>query len=135
MVIAFLSSFSRVLSHCLAGFLLLPSGFKSRVCLHISVGSFRRVCPIYLHFFCFISVWMGNCLQFVQSSLLLIVLVHQIRNKRLNYLLTKTCSLYASKSVMSQVSHPYKCTDFTFELKIRSFVCVETDEEIHILFS
>lgn len=66
-----------------APFFLLPCGFHSGAYLHISVWPyFRKVCPIHLHFLCIISVGMSNYLQFDQSTLLLIVLSHQIRNKR-----------------------------------------------------
>jgi len=92
---------------------LFPWGFQSRVAFGISPSSFLNVWPIHLNFLFLISTFISSCPVTFHRSLLEIIFGHHILNIYHRHLFTKVCILRWISFVKSQVSHPYKSTDFT----------------------
>ena len=102
-----------------------PWGFQVRAWRVMLVGGFLRVCPIHLHLRFFISSSTSSCPVLCQRSLLLMVSGQKILNIFRRQPLMKVWTLLIIFFVDLQVSEPYKSTDFTFELKNRSFVLLD----------
>ena len=100
---------------------LFPWGFQSRAAFGISPSSFLNVWPIYLNFLFLISKFISSYPVTSHRSLLEIIFGHHILNIYiyiyLRHLFTKVCILRWISFVTSQVSHPYKSTDFTQGIK------------------
>jgi hypothetical protein len=97
---------------------LFPWGFQSSALFGISPSSFLNVWPIHLTFLFHISTFISSCLVTFHRSLLEIISGHHILNIYVRHLFTEVCSLRWMSFVTSQVSHPYKSTDFTQALNI-----------------
>ena len=97
---------------------LFPWGFQCRAAFGISPSSFLNVWPIHLNFLFLISTFISSCPVTFHRSLLEIIFGHHILNIYLRHLFTKFCSLHWISFVTSQVSHPYRSTDFTQALNI-----------------
>jgi hypothetical protein len=80
------------------------------------------VWPIHLNYLFLISKFISSCPVTFHRSLLEIIFGHHILNITLRHLFTKVCILRWISYVTSQVSHPYKSTDFTQALNILIFV-------------
>ena len=97
---------------------LFPWGFQSRAAFGISPSSCLNVWPIHLNFLFLISTFISSCPVTFHRSLLEIIFGHHILNIYLRHLFTKVCILRWISFVTSQVSHPYKSTDFTQAVNI-----------------
>ena len=97
---------------------LFPWGFQNSAFFGISPSYFLNVWPIHLNFLFLISTFISSCLVTFHRSLLEIIFAHHSLNIYLRHLFTKVCSLRWMSFVTSQVSHPYKSTDFTQALNI-----------------
>ena len=111
---------------------LFPWGFQSRAAFGISPSTFLNVWPIHLHFLFLISKFISSCSVTFHRSLLEIIFGHHILNIYLRHLFTKVCILHWISFVTSQVSQPYKSTDFTQALKILILVSFCNDLDSHI---
>ena len=111
---------------------LFPWGFQSRAAFGISPSSFLNVWPIHLNFLFLISKFISSCPVTFHRSLLEIIFGHHILNIYLRHLFTKVCILRRILFVTSQVSHPYKSTDFTQALNI--LILVSFNTYIYCLF-
>lgn len=102
----------------------LVDRLHSNAFLVMSCISFLSVCPIHFHFLSLISLSMslGACLHRFHSRLLLMVLGQKILHILRKHRFTNTCNMLIMFFVNRQVSHSYSNTDFTLELKTRSFV-------------
>jgi len=103
---------------------LFPWGFQSRAAFGISPSSFLNVLfPI--------SKFISSCPVTFHRSLLEIIFGHHILNVYLRHLFTKVCILCWISFVTSQVSHPYKSTDFTQALNVLILVsfCNDLDKQ------
>jgi len=108
---------------------LFPRGFQSRAAFGISPPSFHNVWPIHLNFLFLISTFISSCPVTFHRSLLKIIFGHHILNLR--HLFTKVCILRWISIVTSQVSHPYKSTDFAQALNILILVSFRNDLDSH----
>ena len=88
-------------------------------------GGFLRVWPSHRHFRCPSSSDIAFCPVLSHNSSFRILSGHLILRIFLRHVLTKAWSLFRRVLVSFQVSHPYKSTDFTFELKSLHLVLVE----------
>ena len=109
-----------------------PCGFHSSALLTTCPSGLVNVWPIQRQALCLISCSIGRCPVCLQSSLLLILLGHQIRKMFLRLLLMNTCSFCSSLLVSLQVSEPYKSTTFTFDPKTLSLVLIVSAVDHHI---
>jgi len=114
---------------------LYPWGFQNSALFGISPTSFLNVWPIHLNFLFLIPTFMSSCLVTFHRSLLEVVFGHHILNIYLRHLFTKVCSLRWMSFVTSQVSHPYKSTDFTQTLNILILVPFRGDLDSHTLLN
>jgi len=115
--------------------LLFPWGFQIRAAFGISPSSFLNVWPIHLNFLFLISKFISSCPVTFHRSLLKIIFGYHILNIYLRHLFTKVCILRWISFVTSQVSHPYKRTDFTQALNILILVSFRNDLDSHTLLS
>jgi len=92
---------------------LFPWGFQSRAAFGISPSSFLNVWPIHLIFLFLIFKFISSCPVTFHRSLLEIIFGHHILYIYLRHVFTKVCILRWISFVTSQVSYPYKNTDFT----------------------
>jgi len=97
---------------------LFPWGLQNRAAFDISPSSFLNVWPIHLNFLFLISKFISSWPVAFYRSLLEIIFGHNILSINLRHLFTKSCILRWNLFVTSQVSHPYKSTDFTQALNI-----------------
>ena len=97
---------------------LFPWGSQNSVLFGISPSSFLNVWQIHLHFR--ILKFISSCLVTFHTTLLEIIFGHHILNIYLRHLFAEVCSLRWMSFMTSQVSHPYKSTDFTQALNILS---------------
>jgi len=111
---------------------LFPWGFQSRAAFGICPSSFLNVWPIHPNFL-FISKFISSCPVTFHRSLLEIIFDHHILNIYLRHPFTKVCILRWISFVTSQVSHPYKSTDFTQALYILILVSFRNDLDSHTL--
>jgi hypothetical protein len=93
------------------------------------------VWPIHQNFLFLISKFISSCPVTFHRPLLEIIFGHLILNIYLRYLFTKVCILRWISFVTSQVSHPYKSTDFTQALNILILVFFRNDLDSHTLLS
>ena len=112
---------------------LFPWGFQNRAAFDISPSSFLNVWPIHLNFLFLISKFIFSCPVAFHRSLLEIIFGHHILSINLRRLFTKVCILRWISYVTSQVSHPYKSTDFTQALNILILVSFRNDFNNHTL--
>ena len=121
----FSSCFSVFLSSC------FPEGSKVGAAFGISPSSFLNVWPIHLNFLFLVSKFISSCPVTFHRSLLEIIFGHHILNVYLRHLFTKVCILCWISFVTSQVSHPYKSTDFTQALNVLILVsfCNDLDKQ------
>jgi len=110
---------------------LFPWGFQSRAVFGISSSSFLNVWPIYLNFLFLISKFISSCPVTFHRSLLEIMFGHHILHKYRRHLFTNVCILLWISFLTSQVSHPYKSTDFTKALNILILVSLRNDFYIY----
>jgi len=114
---------------------LLPWGFQSRAAFGISPSSFLSVWPIHLSFLFLISKFISFWPVTLHQSLLEMTFGHHILKMYLRHLLTKVRILRWIPLVTSHVSHPYKSTDFTQELKILILVSFRINVDSHTFLS
>ena len=114
---------------------LFPWGFQSNALFGIFPSYFLNVWPIHLNFLFRILTFISSCLVTFHRSLLEIIFGYHILNIYLRHLSTKVCSLRWMSFVTSQVSHPYKSTDFTQALNIFILVPFRSDLDGHTLLN
>jgi len=114
---------------------LFPWGFQSRAAFGISKSFFLNVWLIHLNFLFLISKLISSYPVTFHTSLLEIIFGHHILNIYLRHLFTKVYILHWISFVTSQVSHPYKSTDFTQALNILILVSFHNDLVSHTLLS
>jgi len=115
--------------------ILFPWGFQSRAAFGTSPSSFLNVWPIHLNFLFLLSKFISSCPLTFHRSLLEIIFGHHILSIYLRRLFTKVCILRWISFVTSQVSHPYKSTDFTQALNILILVSFRNDLDSHTFLS
>ena len=115
--------------------ILFPWGFQSRAAFGTSPSSFLNVWPIHLNFLFLLSKFISSCPLTFHRSLLEIIFGHHILSIYLRRLFTKVCILRWISFVTSQVSHPYKSTDFTQALNILILVSLRNDLDSHTFLS
>ena len=96
-------------------------GFHSSALLTTCPSGLLNVWPIHPQALCLISCSIGRCPLCLQSSLLLIVLGHQIRKMFLRLLLINTCNFCSNRLVSLEISEPCKSTTFTFDSETLSW--------------
>jgi len=114
---------------------LFPWGFQNSALFGISPSYFLNVWPIHLHFLFLISTFISFFLVTFHKSLLEIIFGHHILNIHLRHQFTKVCILRWISFVTSQVSHPYKSTDFTQALNILILVSFRNNLDSHTLLN
>jgi len=125
----FSSYFSVFLSSC------FPEGSKVGQPL-VSLHPLFLMCDrsIQIFFFLFLHLYLLVLFTF-HRSLLEIIFDHHILNIYLRHLFTKVCILRWISFVTSQVSHPYRSTDFTWALNILMLVSFRNDLDSHTLLN
>jgi hypothetical protein len=93
------------------------------------------VLPTHLNFLFPISRFISSWLVTIHKSLLEIIFGHHILRICPKHWLTKVCILRRISLVITQLSHPYKSTDFTQALKILILVSFLIDVDRHTFLS
>ena len=101
----------------------------------ILFSGFRKVCPIHFHFLLLMLSSIRHCCVLSHRSSFEITSGQRTFRIFLKHLLIKVCSFLVSSFVDLHVSEPYRRTDFTFVLKILSFVCNLIHFSIHTAIS
>ena len=96
----------------------------------VSLHPLFLMCDQSINFF-FISTFISSCPVTFHRSLLEIMSGHHILNIYLRHLFTKVCILCWIYFVTSEVSHPYKSTDFTQALNILILVSFLNNLDSH----
>jgi hypothetical protein len=96
--------------------------FHCKAAFGTSPSSFLSVWPVHLNFLFIISKFTSSWPVAFHNSLLGKFFAHHILKMYLSHRLTEVCILRRISLETNHVSHPYKSTDFTQELKILIFV-------------
>ena len=89
----------------------------------ILFSGFRKACPIHFHYLLLMLSSIRHCCVLSHRSSFEITSGQRTFRIFLKHLLIKVCSFLVSSFVDLHVSEPYRRADFTFVLKILSFVC------------
>ena len=114
---------------------LFPCGFHSRAWRVMLPGGFLSEWPIHLHFLLPICCGIGSCFARCQRSWLLTLSDQWMFRMKRRHRLVKVCSLFEMTFVTFHVSDPYKSTDLTLLLKMRSLLLTDKALALHTGFS